>query len=182
MKLEFLNELVESRMFKNSRDFTNVSNRVLANIAMISIIICTIYRKNSFITNYLDNSTGFGDFDHVRSSSTDLSNIITVLKNFKDFKILIANDGISFPILQFKSFARGIVNGDLSESDYRRYLYAFEGFLKITDSNIKNARRFAYDWDSLDSVQKNAINKFFISYLNSHAYTMDLTVWFKKEI
>jgi len=182
MKLEFLDSLTESRMFKNSRDFSSMSNRTLANISMIAIIICTIYRQNSFVRNYLENTIGFGDFDFVRSSSTDLANVISVLKNFKEYKILIANDGISFPILQFKSFARGIINGDLSEADYRRYLYAFEGFLKINDGIIRNARRFAYDWEQLDRVQRDAIQRYFVNYLNSHAYTMDLTVWYKKEI
>lgn len=182
MKLEFLDSLTESRMFKNSRDFSSMSNRTLANISMISIIMFTVYRQNSFVKNYLDNTIGFGDFDFVRSSNTDLANVIAVMKNFKDFKILIANDGISFPILQFKSFARGIINESLSEADYRRYLYAFEGFLKINDSVIKNARRFAYDWEELDKVQRDAMQRYFISYLNSNAYTMDLTVWYKKEI
>lgn len=182
MNLALINELTESRMFKNSRDFSQMSNRHLANIAMISIIICVIYRKNSFISNYLDNTVGFGDFDHIRSGGTDLANVITVLKNFKDFKLLVANDGISFPVLQFKTFARGIINDDLSEADYRRYLYAFEGFLKVSDGILRNGRRLAYDWETAEPVQRDQITRYFISYLNSHAYTMDLTVWFKKEI
>ena len=70
----------------------------------------------------------------------------------------------------------------MSEADYRRYLYAFEGFLKINDGIIRNARRFAYDWEQLDRVQRDAIQRYFVNYLNSHAYTMDLTVWYKKEI
>jgi len=182
MKLEFLDELTESRMFKNSRDFSNSSNKMLANLAMIAIIISVIYRRNSWVQKYLEETVDMGDFDHVRSGNTDLSNIITVLKNFSEYKIDIATSGISFPVLQFKQFAREIVNKKLTSGECHRYLYAFEGFLKISDLELKTARRLAFDWESSSSVQKKAISRHILSYLNSNAPTMDLTIWYKKEI
>ena len=182
MNLEFLEELTESRMFRNSRDFSQSSNKMLANLSMIAILVSVIYRNHSWIKKYLENTIDVGDFDHVRSGNTDLANIITVLKNFSEYKIEVSTAGISFPVMQFRQFAREIINGNLSRGDCYRYLYAFEGYLKISDLELKNARRSAFDWESTSRVEKRALLRYIAGYLNSVAPTMDLTVWYKKEI
>lgn len=182
MNLEFIEELTESRMFKNSRDFSQSSNKMLANLSMIAILISVIYRNHSWIKKYLESTLDVGDFDHVRSGNTDLANIITVLKNFADYKIDIANSGISFPVMQFRQLAREIVGGKLTEGDCHRYLYSLEGYLKITDLEFKNVRRSAFNWENISKVEKKALLRHMASYLNSNAPTMDMTIWYKQEI
>ena len=53
MKVDFLNELVESRMFKHLRDFSRYNNRELAELSYICLLITVIHRRNSFIKEYI---------------------------------------------------------------------------------------------------------------------------------
>lgn len=181
MKVDFLNELVESRMFKHLRDFSRYNNRELAELSYICLLIVVIHRRHKFVKEYLDNTLAFGEFEKVRSSGTDLGNVIAVLKNFAKLDIDVANQSISFPEFQFKQFARSVVNDTLSESEIRRYMFAFEDYLKISQSDFRAARRIALDWYRASYNDRTNLRRFIINQLNQSAMTMDLANWFKSE-
>lgn len=179
MKLSFINELTEARLFRHRRDFEKFNNRELAELAMTLILICQAHHRDSYIRHYLDETIAMGDFGQIRSSGTDFANIIAVLKQFDEYGIKLINTNISFPEMQFKQYAREIVNGNLSSSDAHRYLFAFEDFLKISSSDFKKLRRWALTWNQISDLDRREFRKIVTQYLNKTAMTMDLFQWYK---
>ena len=112
-------------MFRHQRDFSSFSNRDLAELAMISLLVIYVNQDQEHVRRYLEETIGMGDFDTVRSSITDLANVIAVLKNFQNYKIEIRNSAISFPVMQFKNFARQIISRQLDVSQGRRLIICF---------------------------------------------------------
>lgn len=181
MKLAFLDELTEARMFRHRRDFEKYNNRELAELVMIVILICQAYHRDSHIRHYLDETIAMGDFGQIRSSLTDLANVIAVLKQFNEYGIKLINTNISFPEMQFKQYAREIINGNLSSSDAHRYLFAFEDFLKISSSDFKKLRRLALTWNEISNLDRREFRKIVVQHLNKTAMTMDLFQWYKNQ-
>ena len=181
MKLAFIEELTEARMFKHRRDFERYNNRELAELAMIVILVCQAHHRDSYIRHYLDETIAMGDFRQIRSSSTDFANIIAVLKQFDEYGIKLVNSNISFPEMQFKQYAREIVNSNLSSSDAHRYLFAFEDFLKISSSDFKKLRRSALNWGGISDLDRREFRKIVTQYLNKTAMTMDVFQWYKNQ-
>ena len=179
MKLAFLDELTESRMFRHQRDFSSFSNRDLAELAMISLLVIYVNQDQEHVRRYLEETIGMGDFDTVRSSITDLANVIAVLKNFQNYKIEIRNSAISFPVMQFKNFARQIISRQLDVSQGRRLIFAFEDFLKINSSELRVLRRIALDYSQSSPSDRQRFRKSVNDFYNNHARQMDLAVWFR---
>lgn len=181
MKLDFINELVESRMFQHSRNFQSFDNRQLAELSMVCLLLIYVERNESHIQNYLEETIGLGDFDFIRSSSTDLANVIAVLKNYQDKNVSVVNSAISFPVMQFKNFARQIISKSLNHSEARRLIFAFEDFLKISSSEFKAARRTALDYAQSSPSDRKKFRVFVNNFFNNLARNMDLAVWFRNQ-
>jgi hypothetical protein len=179
MKLSFIEELTESRMFRHQRDFSSYNNRELAELAMISLLVIYVNQDQLDIRKYLDETLGMGDFDRIRSSATDLANVISVLKNFETYKIEIRNSNISFPVLQFKNFARQIISRQLDKDQGRRLIFVFEDFLKISSGEMRSMRRTALEYSQSSPSDRTRFRKFINDFFNNRARQMDLAVWFR---
>lgn len=181
MNLEFVNELVESRMFQHARNFNDFDNRQLAELAMVSILVIYVKRRDSFITKYLEETISMSDFDFIRSSSTDMANIIAVLKNYQDRNITIVNSAISFPVMQFRNFARQIISNNLNSTDARRLIFAFEDHLKIISSDFRAARRTALDYSTSSPNDRKKFQQFVNTFFTNVARNMDLAAWYRNQ-
>lgn len=179
MKLEFIDELTEARLFKHQRDFHRYNNRDLAELSMLIILICTAYQQDNFVKHYLDETIAMGDFSRIRSSSTDFANIVAVMKEYDQYKIKITNSNISFPEMQFKQFVREITGSGLSSKDAHRYLFAFEDFLKIGSSAFKKMRRTALNWAEASPSDRQEFRKFAIQLFSQTAMGLDFFQWYK---
>jgi hypothetical protein len=151
-------ELTEARLFKYPENLEGRDARALGQLLFACLLTLEVlrYENESQAYNYAMKTLAFGDFDHMRSSSTDLANIISVMGNQDKFKDqLKISTGIYAPLLQIKTYLRAYLYGGDSHSRDRQFLIAVERDLGISSYELRTARRIISNWDSSDRGDKS---------------------------
>lgn len=177
-KFSFINELTEARLFKYPAQVENKEASALARTLYCGMLALEILRHEAAPAayKYAMQSITYGDFNHMRSASTDLANLIAVLSNQKDFQGKIkTNTAISAPALQCRAWFRTFLYGGFDERRTRTFLIELEGNLSIQGSEFKQARRVVGNWrDSNENERRSAMAVLRREFIN-HAYQLD--VW-----
>jgi hypothetical protein len=176
-KFSFINELTEARLFKYPSQVDNMEASRLAQILYCGMLALEIIRHEAQprAYQYAMKSITYGDFNHMRSASTDLANLIAVLSNQKDFQNKIKiNTSISAPALQSRAWLRTFLYGGSDERRTRMFLIELEGNLGISGSDLKAARRIVGNWrDSSKEEHRSALTALKRVFIN-HAYQLDI--------
>ena len=182
---EFFEELKEARMYRGTDTLQGKSAEELAKITYMMIMMLEILRTedSEYVRKYVDNTIGYENFTHMRSNATDLHNLITVLNNQDNYSGRIKpNFNISVPVLQLRRYMRDISAGHKDRGLDRTLFMKLETFLKISDSQAKQIRRFVGDWNQTSEGEKNTIRKQIKNFLQNYGQQNDLLIQFKHKI
>jgi hypothetical protein len=142
-------EIVEARMFRTPLGITGKTAEELARILYLSLLSIEAIRQfdEGTAQHYAALTIQWGDFDHMRGMATDLANLISVLSNQRDWEDRIeANFDISAPVLQIKSYLRGVWQGTWYHGRDRQTFMNIENMLNIHDATLAQVRRVVLDW------------------------------------
>jgi hypothetical protein len=185
IKLPFLQELVEARMYRNTTTLTGKTAAELANVAYLMFMMLEILRHedNSFAKRYSVETMWHDNFSTMKSSSSDLHNVLSVLSNQTDYKDKIKVDAnISVPNLQIRKYLRDIEN-DRKEKGWDRAFFKTLGeFLKITSSDLKQMRMYVADWTANSVTEKRKIKLAIKNALQATNHQNDLLIQFRTKL
>jgi hypothetical protein len=170
-------ELVEAKMFRTPVVLGGLSASDLARVLYMSLLSIELlrYDDESTARNYAAKTIQYGDFDHMRGSVTDVGNLMAVLSNQSDYEDRIkTNYDVSAPILQTKSYLRGVWQGSFQHGRDRQFFMNLENALNINDSSSYQVRRTVLDWNSANSSERhNALSNIRREF-NRHATRLDI--------
>lgn len=141
--MDFLKEeLVEARLFKNPAQFKTANAEDLAHniYAHVLALQAMRYTDPGIASKYAKDTMRFSGFDGVRTSATDLHNLIAGFERLDD------KGAIAIPQAQLKRMLKDIQNGvNVTDRD-RRAIMSLERGLGVRDPNLKAMRRIIADW------------------------------------
>jgi hypothetical protein len=184
-RLPFLQELVEARMYRNTTTLSGKTAAELANVAYLMFMMLEIlrYEDNSFAKRYSVETMWYDNFSSMKSSASDLHNVLAILSNQGDYKDKIKVDaGISVPNLQIRKYLRDIEN-DRKEKGWDRAFFKTLGeFLKITSSDLKQMRMYVADWTANSVTEKRKIKLAIKNALQATNHQNDLLIQFRTKL
>ena len=165
MKLELIDELIESRMFRNETSISKLKPQQLAEYFYIGMLYLNAlrYTNESAARSYSQSTLHYNEFDGVKSSATDLYNLASGAVRDRQF-----------PELAFRRWLRDIIADRRdSRQDYQLFT-DFESVLKIDSAGLRGLRRISlYYADYSAGAQKNFWTTV-TQYLRAHMQTIDL--------
>ena len=177
-------ELTESKMFRTPLSFERTSAHELSRILYVGLLTLEVLRHEdeNFVRSYAAQTIKWGDFDSTRSASTDLGNIISVLSNQGDYEDRInTNLNISAPVLQIRTYLRGVWMMSLQHSRDRQFFMNLETALGIGDSTLYQARRTVLDWGTASRSERQFALSNMRRELLRHATRLDLLEYMPKD-
>lgn len=183
--LDLIQELVEARLYRGTSTLEGKTAEEIAKISFLMIMMLEILRfeDSKLVSKYVADTLQYEQFDSMRSSASDLHNLLAVLNNQDKYKERIkVNHNISVPVLQLRRYLRDISANSKDRSLDRTFFTKLENFFKITDSNFKQIRRYVGDWHLVSDNEKNKIRKQIKNFLQNYGQQNDLLIDFKKTI
>lgn len=179
--LEFIEELTEAKMFRGRETLSGKTADDIAEVVYAMFLIVEILRTedSGWLKDYITNTMADEQFKSMRSSSSDLHNLIAVLSNQDKFDSKIkVNPKISPPLLQIKRYFRDILNDRKLASVDRAFFKSLEDFLKIKNSDLKHFRRTVTDWQYASTTEKRGIRLGIKNFLTPTNHQNDLLIKF----
>jgi hypothetical protein len=179
---DFIQELNEARLYRGTSTLEGRSAEELAKISFLMIMMLEILRTedNSFARKYGEQTLQYEQFDAMRSNATDLHNLLAVLNNQDKYdERITVNHKISVPVLQLRRYLRDISNKRKDRGLDRSLFIKLEDFFKISDSNIRQIRRFVGDWYDVSNNEKANVRKQIKNMLQGYGQQNDLLIQFK---
>lgn len=148
MAYEFLQELSESRLFRNPSKVEGVAIGNLAdnffNAAMSLQILR--YENPKAAQKYAQQTLATG-LDGWRTSGSDLNNLAQILMHPDRFEDRVRMDrSVRLPELQLKTWLRNIAQGKEDPSYDRQFFLALQRQLGVRSPGLQAARRLVSDW------------------------------------
>jgi hypothetical protein len=184
-KLPFLQELVEARMYRNTTTLSGKSAGELANVAYLMFMMLEIlrYEDNSFAKRYSVETMWYDNFSSMKSSASDLHNVLAILSNQGNYKDKIKVDaGISVPNLQIRKYLRDIENDRKDKGWDRAFFKTLGEFLKITGSDLKQMRMYVADWTANSVAEKRKLRLQIKNLLQATNHQNDLLIHFRTKL
>lgn len=127
---------------------------------LATIILAQEHQTSKWAQDYASRTAAFGNFDHFRSSGTDLYMLA--------FKLNTTNPNsiIGQRLLQV---LRGVARLNLDQSFITSYLLRLERHLSVRDTRLKNIRRVLPQWQTTDTKIKSN----YLSYLRRFIFTRE---------
>jgi hypothetical protein len=183
--LDFIQELNEARLYRGASTLEGRSAEELAKITYMMIMMLEILRTEdpTFVKKYVEDTLGYENFESMRSTATDLHNLLAVLnKQDKYADRIRVNHNISVPVLQLKRYLRDITANQKDRGLDRTLFMKLENFFKISDSQVKQTRRFVGDWADVSPNEKATVRKQIKNFLQAYGQQNDLLIQFKRTI
>ena len=178
--LKFIHgELVEAAMMRSPINIGPRNPRELAKILYLALLCIEIlrYEDADLARHYAKLTINFGDFDHMRASTTDTANIIAILSNQDKYEEYMKPDyDISAPILLIKAYLRGVWQDTYSHSLTQSFFLRLETVLMIDDSTLRSARRSIMQWPLESPMEQHLTMSNMRRELASRAIRLDIGV------
>jgi hypothetical protein len=181
----FLQELTEARMYRNTTTLSGKKATELAKVAFLMFMMLEILRHEdkSFAKRYSLDSMWYDNFASLKSSSTDLHNVLSVLGNQSKYADKITTDlSIAVPILQIRKYLRDIENDRKDRGWDRAFFKTLSEFLKITDADLKEMRIWVGDWLQASATEKRKLRLQIKNLLQATNHQNDLLVHFRTKL
>lgn len=196
--LEFIQEIAEARIYKNGETLKGKTIEDIAKITFLTIMMLEIIRcKNpSVASSYANNTQPYQSFDSMRTSASDLHNLLVVIANQDKFQDKLASNKkysstwpftqstlphpITLPELQTRRYLKDVVNSRKEIALDRSYFKTLEDYLQIKDSNLRNIRRNVADWGLNSQSDKNSTINIIKQLANSLSQQNDVYQLFKQ--
>jgi hypothetical protein len=160
----FLRYVHEARVVRRPNDLERYTFQEIQQLVYISFLALALLKNNEqtkqWAKNYAAQTMTYGDFGMVRGSATDLHNLISVLDGRPDITAKLKNkrdaevqrQRQSFPTLAAKRFLRKL------QDDYD-FLHKLERLMRISDSNLRNAKRQIANYPTLSAKDQASVIK-----------------------
>jgi hypothetical protein len=184
MAFEFFQEMNEARLFKDADTLYNKSADEIAKITFLMFMMLEILRHEdqSFAKSYVAKTIWYEGFDAMRSSASDLHNLLAVLNHQEKYEGKIKqNKAISVPLLQIKRYLRNIENGRHEHAQDRSFFKSLEEYFKLTDSTVRQIRRVVGDWKDASTTEKRNF-RYQIKNLIPVSQRNDLVIQFRNKL
>jgi hypothetical protein len=181
----FLQELTEARMYRNTTTLSGKKATELAKVAFLMFMMLEILRHEdkSFAKRYSLDSMWYDNFASLKSSSTDLHNVLSVLANQSKYADKITTDfTIAVPTLQIRKYLRDIENDRKDRGWDRAFFKTLSEFLKITDADLKEMRIWVGDWLHASATEKRKLRLQIKNLLQATNHQNDLLVHFRTKL
>jgi hypothetical protein len=176
-------ELTEARMFRLPISLEGNNAHALARVLYLGLLSIELIRHFDEETarTYCYRTIQYGDFDHMRTSGTDVGNIIAVLGNQKDFEHrMIIDLAISAPLLQVNTYLRGVWLNTFQHGRDRQFFMNLESALGINESLFYQIRRTVVDWNLHSKNDHKAAISNIRRELMRHATRLDIIEFLPK--
>lgn len=197
---EFIQEISEARIYKDGNSLKGKSLDDLVNVTFLTIMMLEIMRflDSKVASSYANSTQPYQDFTSMRTSATDLHNLLVVLSNQDKFHDKLSLDTkyssvwpftqtntvnrVTLPEYQTKRYLKDIIVNRKEVALDRSYFKSLEELLNIKDSKLKNIRRNVADWAMLDSSEKHWTITSICQLANQLSQQNDLYQVFKNHI
>lgn len=182
---EFIEELTEARMYKGRDTLHGKTAAELAKVAYLMFMMLEILRTEDaeFAKKYVKETNWAENFSAMRTNLSDLHNLLAVLNNQDKFSDKITVDhSIAVPTLQIRRYMRDIEDNRKQRGLDRSFFKSLEDFLKIGDSQCKEARRAVADWHAAGDTEKGTIRRLIKNVLQPTNQQNDLLTQFRKHL
>lgn len=177
MSYEFLQEITEARLFKYEKSFKGADVNEVAEILYITILALQIVKFEDpfYAQKYARQTLGYGLFGGIKSSSTDLHNLISVVYNPDKYTTVTQHkNNPDLPETQLRSYLKYIAAGNYNENFDMRFLKNLENFLNISNSSLRNIRRIAQQWKRASNSEKTTAANRLYFFMKAHSRTIDI--------
>jgi hypothetical protein len=182
MMLDFIQELNEARLYRGTDTLKGKTADDLSKVAFLMIMMLEILRHEdkSYASTYVHDTISYENFESMRSSASDLHNLLAVLNHQEKYEEKIkTNLSISVPVLQIKRYLRDIENHRFDHGQDRSFFLKLEDFLKISDSKVKSIRRVVGDWKDNSHGEKDIIRHQIKNLIQASGQQSDILQKFK---
>lgn len=162
MELEIVNQLSESKIFNSVNRFDDFEYRKTADYLYLNVIVwyLLIEELNSKKSKeYISRTMAFNNFNHFRTSETDLYMLIyNLLGNNDDYKYhsdVMKNSRLDET--QLKEFFYRLRSKNIYKRWASQYFYRLERQLKINSVIYRGMRRKILSWDTLTLQSKQKL-------------------------
>ena len=159
MLTPFLQYVSEARIVRRQSDlqrytFQEITERIYLSFLTLSLLK-NFKQTAGFAKSYGASTLAYGNFDRVKTTANDLSNMLAIVAGDPDIVQKLANKNAAMalrqrqnvPVLAIRRWLRSFKN------DYE-FLTQLESALGISNLGYKNLRRAIADYPSLDSKRK----------------------------
>lgn len=168
MSYEFIKQLTESSLIRNTKTLKNFSARDMADLIFLYFVGLQILRSdfegNPQAVQYAAKTNTWGSIDTFRSAATDLyilmhtlfgsnnESSLNMLDNQEASKLLLQNLQFDYP--QAKKWLNDVASGKEQSSKDNQFLMKLESMLLIKNGDYRSIRRLAVEWDDIDQQAK----------------------------
>jgi hypothetical protein len=173
-------DIKESRAFRNNENMEKYSVNELSDIFFTMMMTLHLLDHSKFskdIIQYTKDTLRFPLFERVYLSGTDLSNVISTIKNAKE---ILGEKNADIPVLEIKRYLRNFEYDSMSESLKRQLFLKIQNKLKIHNSSLISLRREIVDANNLSWFQKKKIGDRLYQLLRRQNYRCDILVLLQK--
>lgn len=182
MNLEFITGLAEARMYRGTDTLKGKKVDDLATAAYLLILMLEVLRTDdtNYAKGYASKTMQYENFETMRTSATDLHNLLAVVNNQNDYEeILKLNPDVAVPVLQIRRYLRDIIADRKQVGLDKEFFLTLERFLCIKDSTLKHIRRTVADWEHSGKMERSSVRKQLKNYTPPSATQADLLVHFR---
>lgn len=182
-KLQLVNELTESRLFRNKKIASSVNIDDAANLVFVQMMMLNVFNKDydfaPLAKEYAGRTGAFKNFDYFRTSGTDLYIALNRLmgkdQDYSSDKDKIAMSRISVKKADVMRYLNHISANKSDPSFEKTVLMRMERQLNVQDGMLKSLRRLVGDWDNLNQNQRALVVTRMAQYMRSSAMRSELT-------
>lgn len=182
-KLQLVNELTESRLFRNKKIAGDVNLDDAAELAFVQLMMLNVFNKDydfaPLAKEYAGRTAAFRNFDTFRTSGTDLyialNRVMGKGQRYDNEKDKIAATRINPNRNDLLKYLNNIASSKSNPDFEKRMLLRFEKQFNIQDSLLKSLRRLSSDWENLNQNQRALVVTRMSQYMKQKAMRSELT-------
>jgi len=187
LNLNLLNDLSESRQFRNRKSVSKYSAKGAADLAFAELCALVIlnyeYKYANIASRYAYRTASYGNFDYFRNNGTDLYILLhalagtgSVIRFADEENSKVFQKRLQINTVYLKEFLNYIVSNGVNQRSLSRYLMRVSRMLMIDDSSLRAIRRLTADFPILKSREKAMVVVRTMQYLRSASPRSELLI------
>jgi hypothetical protein len=150
---ELFTFMTESKAFRNEAMVEKYSVKELGEILFAMMLSLHIVGSTIESKRYCNNTLKFPKFNHIFLSSTDLCNVISTLRNAREY---LNQPNVDVPMIELKRYLRGILIANNTAAFSRAFFFKLQTKLRIKSADLLILRREIVDGESIRDREKLA--------------------------
>ena len=172
--------MTESKAFRNADTVRRFSKKELSEILFTMMLTLHLLSKTRFnfdAISYATQTVSYPLYDRIYLSTTDTANLISTLKNAKEY---LAQPDMDLPTQEIKRYLRDFRLNSIGNTQVRSLFYKLQTRLKISNSYLMAFRRDIVDGEELTWEQQQILAGRLYQQLRRWEYKCDILVLLQK--